>query len=76
MTKRRDVEIIGNDAAADRVGLSPVTWRVYVSRGYAPAPHRREIQGGYARPVWWRSALDEWRANRPGQGARTDLTRA
>lgn len=70
---RRDEEIIGNDAAAAYVGVQPGTWRPYVKRGRAPQPDRREVAGGHALPVWKRSTLDRWLANRPGQGARTDL---
>ena len=68
-----DEDLIGNAAAAAHVGVETNTWSGYVSRGLAPAPYRREIVRGYARPVWRRSTLDGW--ERPGQGARTDLTR-
>ena len=67
-----DEEVIGNDAAAELVGVKVNTWRPYVKRGQAPQPHRREVRGGHALPVWWKSALLGWK--RPGRGARTDLT--
>jgi len=62
-------ELIGNEAAAAYVGLKASTWRPYVKAGHAPSPHRREVRGGHALPVWTRTALDEWKANRPGRGA-------
>lgn len=68
-----DDEVIGNEAAAAYLGMRPATWRPYVTRGQAPAPHRREISGGHALPVWRKADLDNWRHNRPGRGARTDL---
>jgi hypothetical protein len=34
-----------------------------------------DIQAGKARPYWWLSTAKAWLAARPGQGARTDLTR-
>lgn len=32
-----------------------------------------DIERGKARPYWWLSTAKTWAANRPGQGARTDL---
>lgn len=32
-----------------------------------------DTTGGHARPWWYRSTAEEWIANRPGPGARTDL---
>jgi predicted DNA-binding transcriptional regulator AlpA len=57
------------------VGISPVTWRGYVShqmpRGNpAPKPDG-EIDG--RTPYWLRSTITAWMARRAGQGARTDL---
>ena len=34
-----------------------------------------DIEDGKARPFWYLSTAQEWLANRPGQGARTDLVR-
>lgn len=68
-------DVIGNDAAASLAGVRPGTWRTYVTRGQAPQPYRHEISRGHALPVWRRSALTDWLANRPGQGARTDRRR-
>lgn len=33
-----------------------------------------DIERGKARPYWLESTAREWMANRPGRGARTDLT--
>lgn len=66
-------ELIGNEAAAEYVGVSVNTWRPYVARGHAPAPDRRQIKGGHAVPVWRKKTLDDWMRNRPGPGSRTDL---
>lgn len=74
VTRKRDVEIIGNADAALHVGVKLSTWSGYVARGLAPEPHRREVIRGYARPVWRRATLDKWLRSRPGQGARTDLS--
>lgn len=72
-----DPDVIGNDAAAEYVGVRPGTWRPYVKRHQAPQPYRREVTAsGHALPVWHRSQLDNFKANRPGQGARTDLHRS
>ena len=68
-------EIVGNAAAAAYVGMSVDAWRPMVSSGQAPESDRREIRGGHALPVWNRATLDHFKANRPGQGARTDLAR-
>lgn len=68
-------ELIGNEAAADYVGVSVNTWRPYVTRGQAPQPDRREIRGGHAVPVWRKKTLDDWIRSRPGPGARTDMDR-
>lgn len=50
-------------------GIKPSTFRSYVRRGQAPAPHRH-----YGRtPVWTRAVIIDWMNNRPGIGARSDL---
>lgn len=67
-------EVIGNDAAAVRLGLKPATWRKYVHEGAAPSPHRREISKGHALPVWYAYVLDAWQANRPGVPGRPRKT--
>lgn len=66
-------ELVGNEAAAAYVGLSVNSWRPYVARGQAPKPDKPyRVVDGHVRPVWSARILDEWKANRPGQGARTD----
>jgi len=60
--------LVGNAEAAAYVGVSESTWTAYRARDKAPAPDRREVSGGYARPVWDASTLDTWKASRPGQG--------
>lgn len=64
------MELIGNQAAADYLGVSLNAWRPYVARGQAPKPVRREVKGGHALPVWTAEQLDEWRSTRPGRGRR------
>jgi hypothetical protein len=61
-------------AAAARAGVKPVTWRSYVSRGYAPEPDDKDEGEPVIyrrRPRWRASTLDGWR--RAGQGAHTEL---
>jgi hypothetical protein len=60
---------------AELLGVSPATWRGYVSRGHprgnpAPKPDG-EIDG--RTPYWLQSTITAWMARRTGQGARTDL---
>lgn len=59
--------------AAEYLGISPVTWRGYVFRGVAPAAdgHDDDLDRDY----WLQSTLDTFKANRIGQGKRTDLAR-
>lgn len=57
---------------AQRAGLAESTVRVYRSRGEMPAP---DAMIGRT-PGWLESTADAWIAALPGQGARTDLTRA
>ena len=62
-------ELIGNQAAADYLGIPVGTWRPYVKRGQAPEPIRRVHSGGHSLPVWPREQLDTWSRERPGKGA-------
>ena len=62
-------ELIGNQAAADYLGIPVGTWRPYVNRHQAPEPTRREHSGGHSLPVWTVEQLDEWKRGRPGRGA-------
>lgn len=53
---------------AERLGISPTTWRAYVTRGQAPAPTRKLGPLN----LWSVAVVDRWARSRPGQGARTD----
>lgn len=68
---------VGYGPAAEYLGLRRNTLSSYVTRGIGPtALDEREPDGQYLLPVFTQEALDEWKANRPGQGARTDLVSA
>lgn len=54
---------------ADHLGIQPGTWRSYVARGQAPKPTRHLDQ---RTPLWSAAEVRAWQ--RPGRGARTDLT--
>lgn len=64
-------DMLTRDEAAALAGVTPQTWSEYVARGRAPKP------AAYIgrTPLWSRAEVEEWLATRPGQGARTDLTR-
>ena len=68
-----DQEFVGFGPAAEYLGLKRNTLSSYAARGIGPAPDRYEPRDQYNMPVFKRGGLDEWRAGRPGQGARTDL---
>lgn len=51
--------------------IKPDTFRSYSTRGQAPAP--KEKVGRTL--LWDKTEIEEWARNRPGRGARTDLTR-
>lgn len=65
------------EACAARRGIKPGTWRVYVHRGYAPAPDDPDDQDGrpvnHRRPRWRPETVDGYPY--PGRGRRTDVTR-
>lgn len=52
-------------------GLKPATLRTYRTDGRLPPPDGRHGRSDW----WWTATVQTWLANRPGQGARTDLTR-
>ncbi len=55
--------------------ILPSSLRTYVRRGYAPeADGPRDASTGW-RPSWKRATVENWLANRPGQGKRTDRDR-
>jgi hypothetical protein len=67
---------VGYEAAATYLGLKRNTLSSYVARGIGPVVSDRKVEGQYVLPVFAKSDLDEWRKDRPGQGARTDLAGA
>lgn len=46
-----------------------------LNRYKLPPRDGTDIEGGKARPYWWQTTAQRWMADRPGRGARTDLTR-
>jgi hypothetical protein len=74
VTANHDPLLTGPEAAA-RCGLAASTWRSYVRGGYVPPADDPDDGPGPANrrsPRWYRSTVDAFRANRLGQGARTD----
>lgn len=69
-------EFVGYGPAAEYLGLRRNTLSSYVARGIGPEIERRQVDGQYNLPVFTRAELDRWKADRPGQGARTDLVPA
>ena len=67
-------EFVGYRAAGEYLGIPRNTLSSYVTRGIGPRaePQRRAVRQ-YNLPVFTKEELDRWFANRPGQGARTDL---
>lgn len=59
--------------AAEHCGVSPATYRDYVSDGRAPAPFQDRDPATGAK-LHDAAAVKSWHASRPGQGARTDLS--
>jgi predicted DNA-binding transcriptional regulator AlpA len=51
--------------------IKPDTFRSYSTRGQAPTP--KEKVGRTL--LWDKAEIEQWARNRPGRGARTDLTR-
>lgn len=64
---------VGYGPAADYLGLKRNTLSSYAARGVGPKVHDHQVVDQYNLPVFRKVDLNEWRANRPGQGARTDL---
>lgn len=63
----RGEKLTADDVAA-ALGIKRDTWYSYVTRGQAPKP-----DGTFGRQRWWwQATIDQWRAARPGPGARTD----
>jgi len=68
-----DDPLLTADQVAELLGISPGTWRGYVSRsrtnpGTNPAPQPRKADlirdGNHYRPRWRRSAVLAWNARR------------
>lgn len=72
-----DGEWLDVAACARRRGITPGTWRVYVHRGYAPAPDDPDDQDGrppnHRRPRWRPETVDNFPY--PGRGRRTVAAR-
>lgn len=66
-------KFVGYGPAAAYLGLQRNTLSSYAARGIGPRIEAHEVVDQYNMPVFLRADLDEWKANRPGQGARTDL---
>ena len=66
-------EFVGYGPAGEYLGLKRNTLSSYNARGIGPKISRYEVEDQYNKPVFKRADLDDWKANRPGQGARTDL---
>lgn len=65
---------VGYGPAAEYLGIKRNTLSSYVARGIGPVPlPDRHADGQYNLPVFTKRELDRWKADRPGQGARTDL---
>lgn len=68
-------DLITTEQAAQLAGITPATWRYYLSRrrnlsrGEIPLPV--EHHGRTA--MYDRAAVIAWTQNRPGRGSRTDL---
>lgn len=69
-------EFVGYGPAAEYLGLKRNTLSSYAARSIGPTPDTHRIVDQYNLPVFYRTTLDTWRENRPGQGARTDLLAA
>lgn len=68
-----DHEFVGYGPAAAYLGLQRNTLSSYAARGIGPEQNDIRADGQYNLPVFLKKDLDSWKANRPGQGARTDL---
>ncbi len=69
-------EFVGYGPASEYLGLARNTLSSYVARGIGPTASESRADGQYNLPVFTKAELDRWKANRPGQGARTDLASA
>lgn len=65
---------LSSSEIATHLGLSANTIRSYLQKGLLPEPDVI-IGASTSRPTqgWEQTTIDQWQANRPGRGARTDL---
>ena len=66
---------LGAQAFAARVGLSVNTIRSYLLKGLLPEPDAVIVTASGPLRGWRPETIDQWARNRPGRGARTDLTK-
>lgn len=71
-----DHEFVGFKPAADYLGMDTNTLSSYDSKGVGPVVKERRVDRQYVKAVYTKRDLDAWVAQRPGQGARTDLIKA
>ncbi|WP_072691144.1 helix-turn-helix transcriptional regulator [Rhodococcus marinonascens] len=63
------IKYLSRGEIAEHLGLTLSAIKGYDARGYLP-----EADAKIGRNFGWRvETIDEWNANRPGRGARTDL---
>lgn len=67
------IKYLSLNGLAQRVGISPHTARSYREEGRLPPPDATIGEGLRATLGWLPETVDNWQANRPGRGARTDL---
>ena len=72
-TQETPEKFVGYGPAGEYLGLKRNTLSSYTARGIGPRIDHYEADVQYNKPVFLKGDLDEWKANRPGQGARTDL---
>lgn len=68
-------EYLGTAAVADRLGLTTPTIRSYILKDLMPDADVIIITPSGPLRGWSPETVDAWQASRPGQGARTDLTK-
>lgn len=68
-------QLLTGPEVAQLLGISPITWRTYVIKRYAPAPDVPGTgkAGADRYPKWKVSTVAEYRRTRRGQGHRSDL---
>lgn len=68
MTMLDTDDLMSPGEAAERAGIERSTLATYVLRGHGP-----KVTPVAGRNLFLRADIDDWLAQRPGQGARTDL---